>query len=231
MSLFPEKTFSFKMPETLKYDLIWAGVKAGEAVLEIKEEGDDIRITSTSESAKWVSIFYTVRDRIESRVSKNSSGQVIGQPVNYRLSLREGRHRKNKEVRFDHAKSKAMYIDYIDNEEEEFEIPGFIFDPLTSFYFLRTVDLEVGKSVYVPVFDNKKVWNVEVRVLRRERIKVPAGEFETIVIKPLMKSEGIFFRKGDIYIWLTDDEKRIPVKMKTKIKIGSITANLVGGSY
>lgn len=219
------------MPETLKYDLIWAGVKAGEAVLEIKEEGDGIKITSTSESAKWVSIFYTVRDRVESRVSKNSSEQVISQPLNYRLILREGRHRKNKEVRFDHIKSKAVYIDYLNNEEKEFEMPGFIFDPLSSFYFLRTLGLEVGRSVYVAVFDNKKVWNVEVRVLRKERIKVPAGEFETIVIKPLMKSEGIFFRKGDIYIWLTDDGKRIPVRMKTKIKIGSITANLAGGSY
>lgn len=219
------------MPETLKYALIWAGVKAGEAVLEIKEEGDGIKITSTAESAKWVSIFYTVQDRVESRVSKNHSGQVIGQPVNYRLSLREGRHRKNKEVRFDHAKSKAVYIDYIDKEEKEFELPDIIFDPLSSFYFLRTIDLEVGRPVYVTVFDNKKVWNVEVRVLRKERVKVPAGEFETIVIKPLMKSEGIFFRKGDIYIWLTDDGKRIPVRIKTKIKIGSITANLVGGSY
>lgn len=219
------------MPETLKYALIWAGVKAGEAVLEIKEEGDEIKITSTAESAKNVSTFYTVHDRVESRVSKNYSGQVIGQPVNYKLNLREGRHRKNKEVRFDHVKSKAMYIDYLDNQEEEFEIPGFIFDSLSSFYFLRTIDLEVGRPVYVTVFDNKKIWNVEVRVLRRERIKVPAGEFETIVINPLMKSEGIFFRKGYIYIWLTDDGKRIPVRMKTKIKIGSITANLVGGSY
>jgi hypothetical protein len=89
----------------------------------------------------------------------------------------------------------------------------------------------VGNSVFVAVFDNKKVWDIEVQVLRKERVQVPAGQFQTIVIKPLMKSDGIFYRKGDIFIWLTDDEKRIPVMLKTKVKVGSITARLVGGRY
>ena len=57
------------------------------------------------------------------------------------------------------------------------------------------------------------------------------GDVNTIVIKPLMKSEGIFNRKGDLHIWLTDDEKRIPVRMQTKVAVGSITATLVSGAY
>jgi hypothetical protein len=89
----------------------------------------------------------------------------------------------------------------------------------------------VGKSVYVDVFDSRKLWNVEVQVLRRERIKTKLGEFDTLVIKPLMKSEGIFNRKGDVYIWLTDDKKRIPVKLESKVPIGSITATLTGGTF
>jgi len=72
---------------------------------------------------------------------------------------------------------------------------------------------------------------VEVQVLRREKVKTKLGEFDTVVIKPLMKSEGIFNRKGDVYIWLTDDKKRIPVKLESKVAIGSITATLVGGRY
>jgi hypothetical protein len=91
--------------------------------------------------------------------------------------------------------------------------------------------LEVGKSVFVDVFDSKKLWNVEVQVLRKEKISTILGEVETIVIKPLMKSEGIFNRKGEILIWLTDDQKRIPVKMNTKVVVGAITATLVGGTY
>jgi hypothetical protein len=60
---------------------------------------------------------------------------------------------------------------------------------------------------------------------------LPSGTFDTIVIKPLMKSEGIFSRKGDIFIWLTDDLKHIPVKMQTKAAVGSIIATLVRGNY
>jgi hypothetical protein len=51
------------------------------------------------------------------------------------------------------------------------------------------------------------------------------------VIQPLLKSEGIFARTGDIVIWLTDDDRRIPVQMKSKVVVGSITATLTGGSY
>jgi hypothetical protein len=68
-------------------------------------------------------------------------------------------------------------------------------------------------------------------VLRKEKIKTKLGEFDTVVIKPLMKSEGIFDRKGDMYIWLTDDLRRIPVKMQSKVAVGSITATLVSGTY
>jgi len=231
LSGFSAEAFSFKIPEILHYDLTWTGIKAGEASLEIRQNGDEIYITSIARSIKWVSVFYTVNDMVESRLQKNLKTQGIGQPVNYRLNIREGKNRKNKEVIFDHAALKAIYIDHLENERKEFEIPSFIFDPISSFYFLRTQNLEVGKSLYVTVFDSKKVWNVEVQVLRKEKVAVPAGKFDTIVVKPLMQSEGIFYRKGEIYIWLTDDERRIPVMLKTKVKIGSVNALLVGGKY
>jgi hypothetical protein len=70
-----------------------------------------------------------------------------------------------------------------------------------------------------------------VQVLKKDRIKLPIGTFDTVIVKPLMQSEGIFNRKGEIYIWLTDDEKHIPVKMQTKVAVGSITATLIQGYY
>ncbi len=227
----PAAAVSFSVPERLNYDLTWTGIKAGEASLEITAEGTGLKITSTARSARWLSLFYTVDDRVESRLLRNQSSNGVGQPANYKLKLREGRHRKNKEIIFDNHDSKVTYVDYLDKERKEFKVPPLTFDTISSFYYLRTLPLEVGKSVYVTIFDSKKVWNVEVQVLRKERIEVPAGVFDTIVVKPLMKSEGIFFRKGEIYIWLTDDRKRIPVMLKTKVKVGSIDASLVGGTY
>jgi len=223
--------FALNIPEKLVYDLTWTGVKAGTATLEITNEKDSIKIISTAHSANWVSVFYTVEDRVEARLIKTHSSLFVGSPQNYRIKIREGRHRRDKEVIFNHENQKASYINHLDGNKKEIDIHANVLDPLSSFYYVRTLNIEVGKSVFVDILDSKKIWNVEVQVLRKERLETQTGSFDTIVIKPLMKSEGIFNRKGDMYIWLTDDMKRIPVKMQTKVAVGSITATLVGGSY
>lgn len=224
---------SFQIPEKLVYDLRWMGIKAGTATLEIIHEEGVTKIISQAYSAKFISLFYKVDDRIESTLSEGSSQSPIGKVVRYRVKLREGRHRRDKEVIFDHAENKAFYIDYRDDKKEEFEVPSFIFDPISGFYYLRTLELVAGNPVYITIFDNRKIWDVEVQVLRKEKITLPPTfePINTIVVKPLLKSEGIFFRKGDVHIWLTDDEKHIPILLKLKVKIGHVTATLVEGMF
>lgn len=222
---------SFNIPEKLVYDLKWMGIKAGTASLEIINEENTTKIISQAYSAKFLSLFYKVDDRIVSTLSKGSPLSPIGQSKRYRVKLREGKHRRDKEVIFDHDKRKALFIDYRNNEKVEFEVPSSVFDPISGFYYLRTLELVVGDPVYVTIFDSKKVWDVEVQVLREEKIALPAGTFDTIVVKPLLKSEGIFFRKGDVHIWLTDDLKHIPVLVKLKVAIGHVTATLMEGMY
>lgn len=230
--LFPSsEALSFRVPEILRYDLTWTGVKAGEASLEVRENANEMTILSTAQSAKWVSLFYTVDDRVESRLTKAQPPNALGEPLQYRIKLREGRYRRDKEVKFDLKSSKAHYTDHLKDEKKDFDVPHTVLDPLSGFYTLRGASLEVGKPVYVTIFDSKKVWNVEVQVLRKERVKVPAGEFNTIVVKPLMQSEGIFYRKGEVLIWLTDDERRVPVMLRSKVMIGSVNASLTGGTY
>ncbi len=222
---------AFSIPERLVYDLTWTGIKAGTATLEVENDGDSIRVISTASSARWVSVFYTVEDRVETVLVRGKSDIFMAQPKNYRIRIREGRHRRDKEIIFDHPRKKAVFINHLDDEKKEFTIHENVFDPLSVLYYVRTVKLEIGKPVFVDIFDSKKLWNVEVQVLRKERINSIMGDVNTIVVKPLMKSEGIFNRKGDMYIWLTDDEKRVPVRMQTKVAVGSITATLVSGAY
>lgn len=228
---FPLEGKAFTIPEKLVFDLTWTGVKAGTATLEIVNEKGQMKIISTARSADWVTVFYAVDNRIESLLQKMQAPMLISLPENYRIKLREGRHRRDKEVIFDHEKHQATFIDHLEAEKKTYKIDENTFDPLASFYYIRTMKLDVGKSVYVAIFDSKKLWKVEVQVLRREKLKTKLGVFNTIVIKPLMKSEGIFNRKGDMYIWLTDDIDRVPVKMQTKVVVGSVTATLVGGNF
>ncbi len=229
--LLPWNVSAFNIPEKLIFDLTWTGLKAGTATLEIVNEKGHVKIISTARSADWLSAFYRVDDRTVSVLKNTQTASFIGLPENYRVKLREGSHRRDKEAIFDHANRQVTFIDHIRNEKKDYKIRENTLDPLSSFYFIRTKKYEVGKSIYVDMFDSKKLWNVEVRVLRKERIKTKLGQFDTVVIKPLMKSEGIFNRKGDMYIWLTDDLNLVPVKMQTKAAVGYITATLTGGNY
>lgn len=269
LALSAAPSFAFDVPERLVFDLKWLGIKAGTATLEIRKEGEGgLLITSTARSASWVSVFYPVKDKVQSLLalrpgpapempvfpeiteapvlqdtadaflpSNGAAEDPAGEglfgffPVNYRLKTREGSHRKDKEVVFDRQRGRATYVDHLGGETREAEVPETVFDPLSSFYLVRTMDLQVGRPVYVPVFDSKKLWNVQVQVLRKERVTVPAGTFDTIVIRPLMKSEGIFSSKGEILIWVTDDERRMPVLLRSKVAVGSINAELSGGRW
>ncbi|MDQ7787026.1 MAG: DUF3108 domain-containing protein [Thermodesulfovibrionales bacterium] len=221
----------FKVPEKFVYDLTWTGIKAGSASLESVKDGDKVKIISTARSADWISVFYAVEDRIESTLFRKPEESGIGHPHSYRIKIREGRHRRDKEVVFDRTANRATYVDHLKKERKEYTLPDPIFDPISSFFHIRLLRLVVGEPVYVTIFDSKKVWNVEVQVLRKEKVSLPIGTFNTIVIKPVLKSEGIFFGKGEILIWLTDDIKHIPVKLQTKVAVGSITATLVQGTY
>lgn len=227
--IIPLRVDAFNIPERLEFDLSWIGIYAGKAVLTVEKIDGKYFIKSRVDSADYISTFYKVEDTAQSIV--DASGGVFGYPDNYRLKTREGRHRKNKEVVFDRKQKKAVFIDHRENEKKEFDLTGDVYDPISAFYSVRTMDLQVGTPVSVPMFDSKKMWTVEVEVIRKEKVEVPAGKFDTIVIRPKLQSEGIFKRSGDIFIWLTDDEKKIPVLVQTEAPIGHITGELTSGDY
>lgn len=205
--------------ERFLYDIYWLGIYAGKAVLETSLDKDILRISSRANSASFISTFYTVEDYAESLVKD-------GRTVHFRIKQREGRYRSNKETIFDISKGKIIYFDYLKNKKKEHDLNCVIWDVISGFFYLRTQPLIVGKTVYINVFDSNKFLKAEVSVLRKEKIKVKGVEVSTIVIKPDLKSEGLFHRKGDIFIWLTDNEKRVPVKIETKVPIGKIVAEL-----
>jgi hypothetical protein len=223
----PACASAFQIPERLEYSIRWQFIKAGSSVLEIAE-GDEgtLKIVSRAWSAKVLSVFYKVEDRIEVLAEESTF-----LPSVYHLKLREGRHRKERIVTYDRKEGRIVLNNIHKNEVKEFDTEGDIYDPITAFFLIRTMEFEVGKPIFIRVFDNGKLYDVEVQVLKKQKIRVPAGTFDTIKVKPLLKSEGIFMRKGDVYIWLTDDERKIPVKIKSKVKVGAVNVVLTGGVY
>jgi hypothetical protein len=211
----------WKIGEYFQFSIDWNGLNGGSSLMQVQNlqtvDGRRCyRVVTKAESNSFVSRFYKVRDRAESAVDAESlySRRFIKR-------LREGGYKKDVDVRFDHATGKARY-----ENGKEYDVAAGIHDVLSAFYFVRTKPLPDGATLIVPTHDNEKSYEMEVQVLRREKAEVPAGKFSCVVVEPKLKSEGIFKSKGSILVWLTDDERRIPVMVKSKVPVGSISVRL-----
>jgi hypothetical protein len=218
---------AFFAGERLTYLISWSNIiDAGTAVLEVREEkqtdGKKVyRLVSTARSSGLVSKFYKVDDTIESIVDSEHLYSL-----SYRLDQSHGKRKKKREMTFNQSKG-TVVVD-ADGRQDTYSTPPGILDPLSSLYYVRTLqDFIVGKPFFVAVHDDDKNWAVEVQTIGREKIKTSFGKFNTIKVKTYPRYEGVFQHKGEIYIWLTDDERKIPVLMKSEISIGSIMATLV----
>ncbi len=218
-----------RVPEKLVYSLSWTGITVGTATQEIIDEGDVRRIVSTARSNDWLTAFFPVNDRTDSFTTKEEP--FPGKSYYFRMQIREGKRTRDREITFDQAGRKAVFRDLMGSERVEIPIVDNTYDIYSSFMYARFLDLKVGKPVYMHILDGKELQRIEIRVIRKERISTPLGEFDTIVIEPMVKPEGVFEGKKGVTIWLTDDARRIPVKAQTKVTIGSVTAVLTGGLY
>lgn len=207
--------------EKLFFDIYWLGIYVGKAVLEASYDNGILRITSQAYSAPFISTFYKVEDHAESLI-------IEGVPVNFRIKQREGRYRSDKETIFDMGNRMVTYFNYLKGFKDEHVIKnGFTWDVISGFFYLRTQPLIIGKTVFIDIFDSNKFYKAKVEVLRKEKIGIPnRGEISTVIVKPELQSEGLFQRKGDVLIWLTDDEKKIPVRIQTKVPVGNVVAEL-----
>ncbi len=211
------------------YYIYWSGIKAGEAVMDFSSSPDGITIRTHATSAPVISLFYPVDDISESTLYPD------GYPKKFIVKVQKGRHKRDKVTYFERKTAdkpqKIIYHNILDDSIEEFFFDREAYDPLSAFYEMTKRDLKIGQKGFIDIFDSAKLWNTEVQVLRKERVTVPAGEFNTIVVKPILKSEGIFPKTGDVTIWATDDDKKLPVLLKSKAIIGHFSAELVESQY
>ncbi len=227
---------AFRVGEKLSFVVRYGIIKAGSATMAVEEtvpihDREAYRIVSTARSSRTFDWVFKVRDRVESLV--DTQGIFSWR---YLKTLRDGSYKFDLKVDYDQyfGKARVQMIRYYNEdplrvkEKKEFEIPipPYVLDILAAFYYVRTQDLEVGMPVYMINHDNKKVYKLKVLVQKRETIKVKAGKFRCLVVEPRLRGEAIFKQKGRLWVWLTDDQYKIPVMMKSKVFIGSITTEL-----
>ncbi len=237
-SSFAKTVFPFQPGEKLIFQLKWLFIPAGEATLEVLpmetiDGRPSYHFRLTARSNGFVDRFYKVRDRIDA-----ITDATMAHTLDYKKSQQEGRTRREVTVDFNWKQQTARYTNFGNTLPPISVLPG-TFDPLSAVYHVRCLDMKAGLEILRPISDGKKCVMGRVTVSGRERIRVGGRNFDTFLLLPELKHVGGVFEKSEnarIKIWITADAYRIPVRVKSRVKIGSFTGELVfaegiGGRY
>ena len=208
----------FQPGEVLQFALKWEFVTGGRAVMEVRQDPADStawQIQSRAWSVGIVDVFYTVRDTLLSVIDRDTLW-----PRRYVKRQHEGSYHRDSTYVFDQERRVVF------NGRTEIACSTRVHDILSSLYRFRTLTMEPGLVHQINVYEGGKYYPLEAHVLRREPIDVAAGSFDCVVVEPVLRSDAIFKQRGRIWIWFTDDERRIPVLMKSEVVVGEIAAEL-----
>ena len=225
---------AYAIGEKLTFKIRYGIVRAGTAEMMVKKETslNDKAVYHIQTTAKSTATFdwvYKVRDEINSYIDKEGLFSW-----KFEKKLREGGYKVDLLVNYSPEDSLAdIYRTRykrrkrnVSQSNYQVKTPPFVYDILAAFYYTRTQELQVGQTINLVNHDNRKIYNLEIKVYKKETIETAAGTFRCLQIEPLLKGEGIFKRKGRLRVWLSDDEYKIPVMMKSEVVVGHITTEL-----
>ena len=217
----------FAVGEQIDFHVMFGLIPAGKARLAVvgidTMNGQPVyHAVSTARSAKAYDIIFKVRDSVETWFDADSIYSH-----HFRKQLREGPYRDEKIVRYDLNQEKVFIWD--DGvERAPIDVPARVQDVLSAGYKVRTLPLTVGDTLAVKTHDVNKTYDLLVIVHGKERVETEAGSFNCFKVEPVLRSGGIFKKEkgARVFVWVTDDEARVPVKMQSKVSFGSLTAIL-----
>ncbi len=217
-------TKKYDKPEILKYKIRWEFVYAGDAEMEIFKDilyGYSVYHISTRVSSnKSLDLIYKVRNRTDSYVDLDGF-----YTLRFKKEQNEAGYVSKDDVYFDHKNNLWYYL--IDNTTGY--IPTFVQDVVSCLYWLRLQKIEVGKEYVFFVWVGKVVYPMVVKVFGVQKIKIFDKEYECFKVEPKvdLKSFPLFKAKGRLFVYITTDEKKLPVRLESKVFIGKVFADLV----
>ena len=230
-----EQTKSLKKPvwfgETLKYNIGWSFIVAGVAQLQTTRIVDSngtlaYELRADANSHSIIDALFKVRD-----INISWLDITAKKSLGYWQSVREGKYARDEWLAFNYANN--TYNNHRQDRDGNIKTQKMTFegeevlDMLSALYYVRLQPLPEKGEIYFDIVNRQKQYPLKVTVLGKKKVKVKAGEFNCIVVEPQFSGEGIFTAKGkSLKVWLTDDERRLPVKMSVEVFIGSVTAEL-----
>jgi Protein of unknown function (DUF3108) len=213
--------------EALAYNVEWRLITAGKARLERTAVRSGWQVNLHVESVGMVSKLFKVEDNYTALFNGAMCAESA-QSVTH-----EGSRQREARITYDYETHKASYLerDRVKNStilQTETEIPSCVHDIVGGIFFLRTLNLEPGQSIQVPVSDGKKSVSAKVEAQQHEDVKTPAGTFRATRYEIYVFNNVLFKRPAHLYVWLADDRTRLPVQIRVRMQftIGTITLQL-----
>jgi Protein of unknown function (DUF3108) len=217
--------------EKLEYSVEWRLITAGKVQLgwspnpQADKAGWQTMVHL--ESTGLVSKLFKVTDDYSSLMNEDLCA------ASSQMKSEEGRRRRETRVSFDAGARKANYREKDLNTNQvvasdDIDIPPCVHDVFGGLYILRTMRLEPGQSAQVPISDGKKSVSAKVEAQARETVKTPSGTYKTIRYEAFLFNDVLYRRSAHLYVWLTDDARKLPVQVRVKMQftIGTITLQL-----
>ena len=227
----PRPTNLFLEGETLDFEISWGLVTAGTARM-VSRAGPRPELGIYEAFAANNGFFesvYPVRDTVRTHVRR---ADLL--PWKFTKVLNEGGWHSRSRIDFDIAKRTAHLGDSVLTDEGKLKrasdttvtLDGASYDIFSAFYLFRTLPLKSGQESTFRAVSGKKKYLLKVIVHGRERVTVPAGTFDCVLVEPVLADDGLFKAKGRLLVYLSDDARRIPVLVTSKIALGSIKVSL-----
>ncbi|HKK72580.1 MAG TPA: DUF3108 domain-containing protein [Candidatus Krumholzibacteria bacterium] len=211
----------YDLGEVSTFEIGYGPIKAGRATITVEDTltyfGQKVvHVRTRARSNRFFDAFFKVRDQANSYIDADSLFARY-----YSKTLREGGYERDVEIHFDQIDGIAYYPS---GKESKFPAP--IHDVLSAFFRVRTLPLPPGASFRLPTHGDDEIYDLRIDVVRREVRDTPLGRVRCVVVRPTLGDEGLFRHEGDLLVWFTDDERRVPVLMRATVPVGAIEARL-----
>lgn len=220
---------AFKTGEYFKFRIHYGVVNAGYATLELKEATKNNKkvhhVVGNGYTTGMTKFFFKVTDLYESYFDKET-----GQPYQYVRKIDEGGYTKNQEGFFNQANNTVLVKDYKNKKQKTISVTENVQDIVSVFYYLRNhpkVDkLKVGESLSVDMFFDDEVIKFKLKFIGREDIVTKFGTVSTMMFRPIVQAGRVFKEEESLTVWISDDDNKVPVRIKASLAVGSLKADL-----
>lgn len=224
-----KKESAYQSGEWFKFRIHYGFINASYATLEIKDEylnGKSVfHVIGKGQTTGFASWFFKVDDNYESYFDKET-----GKPYKFIRQIDEGGHTKDLEIDFNYEKQKAIVNNRKHNTKEEFNIEKDVQDMVSAFYYLRNnydiSKIKVGDEIVLNMFFDTENFKFKLKYLGEEVMSTKFGKVPCLIFRPYVQKGRVFKENESLTLWVSNDENKIPIRIKASLAVGSLKADL-----